>query len=229
MLDGLATRHDVRLDETTRRTLLRETGGHSGLLLAAFRTAAERPDALSRALRSSPRILDECRRIWYSLPPDEQQVVAALAAAPQSSSSAGPILNRLKNKGLVTEPAPFKVALFSTLFGDCLLALNLNAGAQIQVDRKRRVVIVGDKQIDDLSPLPFKLLDYLERHRDQVCKRADLTHYLYPDEPQDDHTRSADGRLDTTVRRLREAIEPDPRDPRYILTVRGVGYQLANN
>jgi hypothetical protein len=228
MLDGLAARHDVGLDETTRRTLLRETGGHSGLLLAAFRTAAERPDALSSALRSSPRIQDECRRIWYSLPPDEQQVVAALAAAPESNPTAGPVLTRLKNKGLVVELAPFKVTLFSQLFGDCLLSLKLHAGPQIQVDRKRRVVFVGDKQIDDLSPLPFKLLDYLERHRDQVCTRSELTHYLYPDEPPGSHTGSTDGRLDTTVRRLREAIEPDPSSPRYVLTVRGVGYQLAN-
>ena len=32
--------------------------------------------------------------------------------------------------------------------------------------------------------------------------------------------------IDVHVRHLREKLEPDPREPRYILTVRGVGYRF---
>ena len=33
--------------------------------------------------------------------------------------------------------------------------------------------------------------------------------------------------LDVHVRRLRTKIEPDPADPRYVVTVRGLGYKLV--
>jgi DNA-binding winged helix-turn-helix (wHTH) protein len=228
MLDRLSARYGSGLNESTQRTILKETGGHSGLLRAAYRTAVERPHELSRALRSSTRIQDESRRIWFSLPAEEQKVVAALAADPDNDPPIGPVLTRLRNKGLVTEVAPLKYALFSRLFGDCILNLELQAGNQIEVDRGRRIVQVGDRRIEHLSRLTFRLIDYLEQHRGQSCSRAELTHYLYPDELEVDGTGSADGRLDTIVTRLRKAVEPDPRRPRYVITDRGHGYRLAD-
>jgi DNA-binding response OmpR family regulator len=33
--------------------------------------------------------------------------------------------------------------------------------------------------------------------------------------------------IDSHIRRLRQKIEPDPKDPRYVLTVFGVGYKFA--
>jgi DNA-binding winged helix-turn-helix (wHTH) protein len=227
MLDRLATRHDKPLDGSTQRAILKETGGHPGLLRAAYRTAVERPIALGRSLRSSHRILDECRRIWYSLPSAEQQAVGGMAAAPGNNPPTGPVLARLRDKGLVIELAPSKYALFSRLFGDCIVRLKLHTGAQVCVDRDLHIVLVGDRRIHDLPPLPFKLIDYLERHRDRACSRVELIRHLYPDEPETEGT-SADGRLDTNVRRLREAIELDSSDPQYVLTVRGYGYRLSD-
>jgi DNA-binding response OmpR family regulator len=39
----------------------------------------------------------------------------------------------------------------------------------------------------------------------------------------------ADTRLDSIVKRVRKRIEPDPQEPRYLLTVRGHGFQLLDN
>ena len=37
-----------------------------------------------------------------------------------------------------------------------------------------------------------------------------------------------DGRLDVHIRRLRTKIEPDPANPRYVVTIRGLGYKLQS-
>jgi DNA-binding winged helix-turn-helix (wHTH) protein len=228
MLERLAARHGESLDGATQRAILKETGGHPGLLRAAYRTAIERPSSLNRSLRSSSRVLDEVRRIWHSLPADEQRVVGALAAAPDSTPAIGPVVSRLRDKGLVDELAPAKFALFSRLFGDCIVQQKLHINPQVRVDRKLHNVQIGDKRIDNLPRLPFSLLDFLEQHRGHACAREELIRHLYPDETQDDGTGAADSRLDTIVTRLRKAIEPDPSAPRYVLTVRGFGYRLSD-
>jgi len=67
----------------------------------------------------------------------------------------------------------------------------------------------------------FRLLDYLARHPGRVFSRDQLldsiwrdTHYVTP--------RS----VDVYVRRIREKIEEDPENPRYLKTVRGAGYRF---
>lgn len=228
MLDRLTARYRTTLTESTRRSILLETGGHPGLVRAAYQIAVKTPQHLGQALRASTQIQDECRRIWYSLHADEQQVVAALAATPDYIPPAGPALVGLQNKRLVLAIARLKYALFSELFGDCIIQLNLHTGTQISIDHDRRSVQVGEKRIENLSPLPFKLLDYLLEHRGQSCSHAELAHHLYPNETYIEGVSSADGRLHTIVTRLRKEIEPDPGNPQYVLSVRGYGYRLAD-
>jgi len=67
----------------------------------------------------------------------------------------------------------------------------------------------------------FRLLEYLARHPGRVFTRDQLldavwrdTHYVTP--------RS----VDVYVRRIREKIEENPDDPRYLKTVRGAGYRF---
>ena len=124
--------------------------------------------------------------------------------------------------------APLRYALFSRLFGDCIVQAKLHTRLRVHVDRDQHLVTLGDRVVDDLAPLPFGLLDYLERYRDRACSRAELIQHLYPDESHEGSTGSADGRLDTVVTRLRKAIEADPKAPQYVITVRGHGYRLAD-
>ena len=68
----------------------------------------------------------------------------------------------------------------------------------------------------------FRLLCELATHPGKVLSREQLLERVWG------YDYFGDGRLvDVHVRRLRTKIEPDPANPQFILTVRGMGYKLA--
>jgi DNA-binding response OmpR family regulator len=67
----------------------------------------------------------------------------------------------------------------------------------------------------------FRLLEYLARHRGRVFTRDQLLDAVWK-EGSFVTPRS----IDVFVRRLREKIEHDPRHPRYLRTIRGIGYRF---
>lgn len=67
----------------------------------------------------------------------------------------------------------------------------------------------------------FRLLDYLARHPGRVFSRDQLLDAVWGD------ARFVTPRsVDVYVRRIREKIERDPEDPRYLVTMRGAGYRF---
>jgi two-component system response regulator RegX3 len=90
----------------------------------------------------------------------------------------------------------------------------------VVVDFARRSVTRDDEQIH-LSRREFDLLDVLLAPPGQVRTRDELIDLLWP------HRDLSDSRtLDTHVHRLRSKLEPDPSNPRFIVTVRGVGFRI---
>ena len=95
----------------------------------------------------------------------------------------------------------------------------LQAGP-VRMDVDRHVVSVHG----DPVPLPLKefdLLEYLIRNAGRVLTRGQLIDRVWGSDYVGD-TKT----LDVHVKRLRAKIEPDPAAPRYLITVRGLGYKL---
>ena len=94
----------------------------------------------------------------------------------------------------------------------------------IQVDPARRHVRIKDRRVT-LTEQEFHLLYVLARHAGVVFSRDGLLSQIWG------HDRFVTVRsVDTLVSRLRRRIEPDDGDhPRYVLTVRGVGYKLGDS
>jgi YD repeat-containing protein len=73
-----------------------------------------------------------------------------------------------------------------------------------------------------LTSTEFRLLTDLASANGKILSREDLLERVWG------YDYFGDGRLvDVHVRRLRTKVEPDPANPRFILTVRGMGYKLA--
>lgn len=73
-----------------------------------------------------------------------------------------------------------------------------------------------------LTNLEFETLLYLARHPDRVFTKRQIYQHLYEEEP----IRDVDNIIYCLIRSLRKKLEPDPRHPKYIHTVRGVGYKF---
>jgi DNA-binding response OmpR family regulator len=74
-----------------------------------------------------------------------------------------------------------------------------------------------------LTPIEFRLLTYLARHRGQVLSRAQIVEAVWGHSPDPDSEQT----VNVHIRRLREKVELDPSRPVLILTVPGLGYRLA--
>ncbi|NJR70078.1 MAG: response regulator [Synechococcales cyanobacterium CRU_2_2] len=91
---------------------------------------------------------------------------------------------------------------------------------RVQVDTNRRQVFREGERVP-LTYTEFSLLEMLFRQPGQVVPRAEILQELWGYPPR----RTADLRVvDVYVARLRSKLEPDPRNPELIITVRGTGY-----
>lgn len=92
----------------------------------------------------------------------------------------------------------------------------------LEVDRDRHEVRVGGRVIE-LSHTGFRLLVALLEADGRVLTRDGLLDALYG---QDDDA-VLDRTIDANIRRLRAQLGDDADDPRYVATVRGVGYRVV--
>ncbi len=99
-------------------------------------------------------------------------------------------------------------------------APNIQVYGDLIVDLTRRQVIVQGKLIP-LTPTEFRLLSCLVQNAGDVVPHQALLSQVWGPA-----CASELQYLKLYIRYLRRKIEPDPAQPRYIITVRGVGYQL---
>ena len=88
------------------------------------------------------------------------------------------------------------------------------------IDKRRHEVIRQGVRVD-LTPLEFQILELLASEPGRAWSRNDLLDRVWSTE-YEDYQRN----IDPHINRLRKKLEIDPKDPHYVLTVRGVGYKL---
>lgn len=85
----------------------------------------------------------------------------------------------------------------------------------------KRVMLRGEEV--RLKAMEYKLLHHLVSNRNRVVSKEELFTEVWGD------TFTGDGTLNVHVRKLREKIEDDPNNPRFIRTVWGTGYVFEEN
>jgi two-component system response regulator RegX3 len=104
---------------------------------------------------------------------------------------------------------------------DELLTAAVEAGP-VRMDVDRHVVVVDGEAIS-LPLKEFDLLELLLRNAGRVLTRGQLIDRVWGADYVGD-TKT----LDVHVKRLRSKIEPDPANPKYLVTVRGLGYKFES-
>jgi DNA-binding response OmpR family regulator len=92
----------------------------------------------------------------------------------------------------------------------------------VVLDAGRMEVRVGGRRVE-VTPTEFQLLATLARQPGRVYTRAQLLNAIHGIAFE-----SYERAIDAHIKNLRKKIEPDPRNPRYLLTTFGVGYRFAD-
>jgi two-component system alkaline phosphatase synthesis response regulator PhoP len=91
----------------------------------------------------------------------------------------------------------------------------------VEVDMER-IQVTRRGQLVELTPTEFRLLRYLISNPERPCSRDELIEAVwgYASDVSSDRT------VDVHIRHLRKKLEDDPANPRWLVTVRGVGYKF---
>ena len=89
----------------------------------------------------------------------------------------------------------------------------------LSLDDTNRVVSVGGEPVK-LTQIEYKIIRYLIANKNRLVSKTEL----FDNVGQDKFT--GDGTLNVHIRKIREAIELDPNNPRYIITVWKEGYKF---
>jgi two-component system KDP operon response regulator KdpE len=93
----------------------------------------------------------------------------------------------------------------------------------LQIDLVRRLVTMDGREVR-LTPIEYRLLATLARHRGRVLTHAQLLGEVWgPRHTAQPHT------LRVYMAQLRHKIEPEPSRPRFLITEAGVGYRLRDS
>jgi DNA-binding response OmpR family regulator len=121
-------------------------------------------------------------------------------------------------------PKPFSPRTLLARIRAMLRRSGLERSAQVEagdlvLDPERQSVVVKDGEPIRLTGLEFRLLQFLLANTGHTLPAERLTSHVWGDRGTGDRQL-----LKQLVRRLRQKIEKDPADPRYLTTVSGVGY-----
>jgi DNA-binding response OmpR family regulator len=94
--------------------------------------------------------------------------------------------------------------------------------ADLTLDLPRMQVSAPDRELEQLTPSEFALLAALARQPGRIFTRAQMLDVLHGVAFE-----SYERAIDAHIKNIRRKIEPRPSEPRYVLTVYGVGYKFA--
>ncbi len=96
---------------------------------------------------------------------------------------------------------------------------SITVGA-LRIDTLARQVLLGDARVH-LTTSEYRILVHLAKHPGRAFSRDDILTVLWEESPTGDERA-----IDVHIHNMREKLEADPKNPEYLLTVRGFGYRL---
>lgn len=203
-------------------------GGHPGLLVSIAQSllsldlAVEDDEAVLRRVMQSAQPGAECMKIWTQLTEEEQAHLGNLVLRPEAGLPR-PHSERLASLGLLVDGRPFS-PIFERFVMRRMRAPQVK-DIGIFIDRDSGDVWVDGVRIPVLTDLEFRLMELMDDRRDKLTDKYQIVTGVWGEEYLGEVD---DARVEKLISRLRSKIEPDPGDPRYLITRRGRGYKLLS-
>lgn len=91
------------------------------------------------------------------------------------------------------------------------------------IDDERKTVTIDGTRIEKLTPIQYKILLFLTRNKGRVFSIEQIYEAVWNEE-----AFNADNTVAVHIRHIREKIEINPKEPRYLKVVWGVGYKIED-
>jgi hypothetical protein len=223
--------------------MLALTGGYPALLRATcywWLTTPQRPAQASweAALLAERSVQYRLAKIWAGLTQEEQFILAELHKRRCAASSFDPalldfyeqnrpILAGLARKGVCCPAEDGGWQITARLMAGYIAHLKGRSRGKIWLDESTGEIYQGESRLGELTGLERAVLTFLLKHPRVRHTKTDLIINTWPAELRSQGV--TDNSLYQIIFALRQAIEPDPADPVYLLTWRGKpegGYQF---
>jgi hypothetical protein len=165
----------------------------------------------------------ECRKLWADLTEAQQDALMGLVGAEDDIDRRA--VDSLRMKGIIhtKEDLLFSPVMEGFVRRQRLTRRRRHEGVRLDVESGN--VWVDGRQTPTLTELEYRLLLLLYGRLNKICDKYTIVEAVWGEEYID---QVDDARIDKLLSRLRAKIEPDPPNPRYLVTVRGRGYKLLN-
>jgi hypothetical protein len=238
IIDWVAAQEGYTFDDEDRAFVHHHADGHLGLLLAVCRALGEvtgepvrdpgQDWLIHRQVREQLdrdlNVQGECLKLWDDLTETQQDTLMAVVGGEEEIDQRA--RESLQRKGVFRAGEEW---LFSPVFEGFVRRRRLTRRRRLEgvrVDVESGSVWVDGRQTPTLTDLEYRLLLLLYGRLNKICDKYQIVEAVWGEEYID---QVDDARIDKLLSRLRAKIEPDPRNPRYILTVRGRGYKLMTS
>ncbi|MCB0193847.1 MAG: winged helix-turn-helix domain-containing protein [Anaerolineae bacterium] len=227
----LAERHNHTVSVENEQRLIALSGGHPGLLERIYGSVSLLLPNLTTPIDITPAelikispIQKECQRLWSELESEQPALLTLLTGGETKLSATHRAL--LERKGLIRQRDGKPVELFSPVFAR-YVETKFTVPAEpteigLRVDDDTGQIFVNDTEITlKLSEPQRKLIAFLCERLGVVCSYDDIAVGVWGV-----GEGVSPGAIYELVKRVRQKVEADWRNPRYIVTVPGKGYRL---
>jgi DNA-binding winged helix-turn-helix (wHTH) protein len=235
-----ATEEGITFSEENLAFIRQWAGGHPGLLEGTCRVLGiltGRPmrdpsqdwiiqRRAAEILAHDINIEAECRKLWNDLCTGEQEALMSLFQSTGEDRQPAEMEAVLAKHLVIGSGAERRV--FARAFADFVQRQHIAHGitrSGIQVDPESGEVWVEGARVPELTNLEYRLLLLLYGRLGKICTKYEVVAAVWGEEYID---AVDDARIEKLISRLRQRIEPDAANPRYLVTVRGRGYKLVH-
>lgn len=179
---------------------------------------------VARQLSNDEGVKEECTKLWEVCSPEEQTELIALCNSPQQPTNQ-PVLANLMRRHLVLR-VENHYQIFCRLLQEFVRRKTVTRPVEptrLWVNVESGDVLVDGKPVETLTSLEYRLMLLLFYNVDKIVDRYQLVTEVWGEEYLDE---VEDARIEKLISRLRQKIEPDPANPRFLMTVRSRGYRL---
>ena len=230
----LAQKQGLTISEENISLLVKLSGGHPGILERIYLMLnKEKVDltsplnlTASELIRKRP-IYKECRRLWSELETEHKALLTLIEKGEQALEANQKQL--LEAKGLIIPTKESGLTVFSLLFAEYvqqeLIGQSDAVVKGLRCDFETGQIWVDDQEMTlQLSEPQRKIITFLYQKAGIICTYDEIAHGVWGV-----GEGVSPGAIYELVKRVRQKIEPDWKQPYYIVTVPGKGYRLENS